>query len=81
MEINNRWFYKKSGVKSIDLIPAFFHNQLAGKQEIILRIFAPPPDGINDPSQGEGWESNYYTEMKNAPEMRIRYTPAEILPE
>lgn len=80
MEINNRWFYKKPGVKTIDLMPAFFHNPLSGKAEIQLRIFAPPPDGKNDPSQGADWEINYYAEMNNLPELRIRYTPAMELP-
>jgi len=79
MEINGRWFYKKPGVKSIDLIPAFFKNKLNGKQEICLRLFAPPPDGSNDPAQGSDWETNYYAEMKAPPEMRIRYAPAMSL--
>jgi hypothetical protein len=76
MEINERWFYKKPGVKTIDLISAFFHKRLSGKQEIPLRIFAPPPLGINDPSQGPGWEINYSAIMQNPPELRIRYAPA-----
>jgi hypothetical protein len=76
MEINGRWFYKKPGVKSIDLIPAFFQNKLKGKQEICLRLFAPPPEGVNDPAQGSDWQINYYAEMKTQPEMRIRYAPA-----
>jgi hypothetical protein len=76
MEINWRWFYKKPGVKTIDLVPAFFHKRLSGKQEIPLRIFAPPPDGVNDPSQGPGWEINYFATMQNPPELRIRYAPA-----
>jgi len=76
MEINDKWFYKKSGVKSIDLIPAFFEKKLAGCKEIYLRLFAPPPDGVNDPDQGTDWEINYYTEMKKLPEFRIRYAPA-----
>ena len=76
MEINGRWFYKKPGVKTIDLIPAFFQNKLKGKQEICLRLFAPPPEGVNDPAQGPDWESNYYAEMKTMPELRIRYAPA-----
>jgi hypothetical protein len=80
LEINNRWFYKKPGLKTIDLIPAFFENRLSGKTKIFLRIFAPPPNGVNDPSQGEGWEVNYYTIMQNKPEMRIRYAPATELP-
>ena len=78
MEINGRWFYKKSGVKSIDLIPAFFEKKLtnnsAGGTEVILRLFAPPPDGVNCPTQGDSWEINYYTEIKKLPEMRIRYS-------
>jgi hypothetical protein len=76
MEINGRWFYKKSGVKSIDLIPAFFQNRLSGKTEITLKVFAPPPDGVNNPAQGQDWEINYYTKMYSPPELRIRYEPA-----
>ena len=79
MEINGRWFYKKPGVKTIDLIPAFFSCKLQGRQKITLRIFAPPPDGVNDPSQGQDWEINYYAEMKKTPELRIRYVPAVTL--
>jgi hypothetical protein len=76
MEINGRWFYKKPGVKSIDLIPAFFGNRFNGKAEIPLRIFAPPPEGVNDPSQGQDWEINYYAKIQNLPQLRIRYAPA-----
>jgi len=76
MEINGSWFYKASGVKSIDLISAFFNNKLKGRTEIPLRIFAPPPDGVNEPEQGKDWEINYYTQMQNPPELRIRYAPA-----
>jgi hypothetical protein len=76
MEINGLWFYKKPNVKTIDLIPAFFQNKLKGKQEIPLRLFAPPPNGVNDPAQGPDWQTNYYAEMKTIPELRIRYTPA-----
>ena len=80
MELNGRWFYKKRGVKSIDMIPVFFNaaggKALSGKTGLTLRIFAPPPDGVNDPSQGAGWEINYYAEMKKPPQMRIRYKPA-----
>ncbi|MCL2048827.1 MAG: hypothetical protein FWG87_08875 [Defluviitaleaceae bacterium] len=70
LEINGRWFYKRPGVETIDLMPAFFDAALG---EVSLRIFAPPPEGINEPSQGEGWEMNYYAEMKSLPEMRVRY--------
>ena len=80
IELNGRWFYKKSGVKTIDLISAFFEKKLSnlssGGKEIVLRLFAPPPDGINDPAQGPDWEINYYTKMNKPPEFRIRYSPA-----
>jgi hypothetical protein len=75
LEINGRWFYKKSGVKTIDLMPAFFEIKGVTPKDCGLRIFAPPAEGINDPSQGEGWELNYRTEIKNPPEMRVRYEP------
>jgi hypothetical protein len=76
MEINGTWFYKKPGVKTIDLISAFFTNRLKGKKDIPLRIFSPPPEGVNDPSQGKDWEINYHSKMENEPELRIRYQPA-----
>jgi len=76
IEINGRWFYKAPGIKTVDLIPAFFNNRLKGRTGIPLRIFAPPPDGVNEPEQGEGWEINYYTQMQKPPELRIRYAPA-----
>ena len=72
MELNGRWFYKKAGAKTIDLMPAFFGGEI---KDSALRLFAPPPEGVNDPSQGEGWETNYRAEIKNPPEMRIRYEP------
>ncbi|MCL2085063.1 MAG: hypothetical protein FWH06_07390 [Oscillospiraceae bacterium] len=75
IELNGRWFYKKPGVKTIDLAPAFFNDRLSGPAEIPLRVFAPPPDGVNDSSQGPDWEINYYATMQNPPETRIRYTP------
>ena len=73
MEINGRWFYKKPGAKTIDLMSAFFDGNVA--QDCALNIFAPPPNGTNDPSQGEGWETNYLAQIKNHPELRVRYAP------
>jgi hypothetical protein len=75
MEINGRWFYKKPGVKTIDLIPAFFHNKLRGKQTLNLSLFAPPPEGVNDPAQGKDWETNYRAKLHTPPNLRIRYVP------
>ena len=83
IEINGRWFYKKQGVHSIDLISAFFEDNTAALinsasqiKEITLKIFAPPPEGVNDPAQGNDWELNYYAEIKEPPNLRIRYAPA-----
>jgi hypothetical protein len=75
MEINGKWFYKKPGVKSIDLAPAFFKNRLNGKQRLEFRLFAPPASGTNDPSQGDDWRINYYHTLNAMPEFRIRYEP------
>jgi hypothetical protein len=80
MELNGRWFYKKPGVKTIDLAPAFFQNRLTGKKELTFRLFAPPPDGINDPAQGQDWEINYTAAIQEMPEFRIRYAPAMPCP-
>ena len=75
-ELNGEWFYKKSGVKTIDLMPAFVKKTLA-KKELIFKMFAPPASGENDPSQGADWEANYYTEVHQLPRFRIRYRPTE----
>jgi len=75
MEINGKWFYKKPGVKSVDLGPAFFKNRLKGKQRLDFKLFAPPASGTNDPGQGEDWRINYYHTLNAAPEFRIRYEP------
>jgi len=75
MEINGKWFYKKPGVKSVDLAPAFFKNRLKGKQRLEFRLFAPPASGMNDPGQGADWRINYYHVLNAMPEFRIRYEP------
>jgi hypothetical protein len=77
MELNGWWFYKKPGVKTIDLMPAFYQKPLKGPEELIFKIFAPPATGENDPSQGPDWAINYYTEIHQLPEFRIRYQPIE----
>lgn len=73
MEINGRWFYKAPGVKTIDLMPAFFENPIADNTTLKLNIFAPPASGENDPSQGDDWYNNYYSDITKLPELRIRY--------
>lgn len=77
LELNGRWFYKAPSTKTIDLMPAFFEKPLSGAAEMLLNIFATPPDGINDFSQGEDSHINYYAEMTKRPQMRIRYEALE----
>ena len=75
LELNGQWFYKAPGVKCVDMMSAFFKNRLGGAADMELKIFAPPASGENDPSQGEDWQTNYYTELKALPTIRIRYAP------
>lgn len=78
IEVNGRWFYKKPGVKSIDLMPAFYDQPLTGSTELTLKFFAPPTNGENDSTQGADWEKNYYCTIHQAPSLRIRYEPIEL---
>lgn len=75
LELNGHWFYKAPGVKCVDMMSAFFKNRLSAAADMELKIFAPPAGGENDPSQGEDWQTNYYTELKALPTIRIRYAP------
>ncbi|MGN0432571.1 MAG: hypothetical protein ACI4EQ_09495 [Lachnospiraceae bacterium] len=75
MEINGRWFYKASGVTFVDFMPAFFEQKLTDPCTIKLTIFAPPATGENDPAQGADWLENYYYEMKELPDIRLRFEP------
>jgi len=75
MEINGMWFYKASGVTFVDLMPAFFNKRLKGRAKIMLNIFAPPATGENDPKQGKGWDTDYYYELKELPDIRLRFEP------
>jgi hypothetical protein len=79
LELNGKWFYKKPGVKTVDLCPAFYEKPLIGAAQLPLRLFAPPPDGVNDPAQGEGWERDYKSVLHSPPSMRIRYSPVIIM--
>ncbi len=76
-ELNGKWFYKKPGVKSVDLMPAFYEKPLKVGQELVFKLFAPPADGVNDPSQGSDWTENYYAQINTLPKFRIRYKPTE----
>lgn len=75
MEINGKWFYKSPEAKTIDLMSAFYEKPLDGECDMTLKIFAPPASGENDPSQGEDWQLNYYSELTKMPQIRIRFAP------
>lgn len=77
MELNDRWFYKAPGVKTIDMMSAFFEQPLSSDCVLTLKIFAPPASGENDPSQGDDWSENYYTVIKKLPDVRLRFEPIE----
>ena len=75
MEINGKWFYKSPKAKTIDLMSAFFEKPLDGEADLTLKIFAPPANGENDPSQGDDWQTNYYATLNKLPDIRIRFAP------
>ncbi len=77
MELNGWWFYKAPGVKCIDMMSAFFEKPLTGPCDMTLKLFAPPATGENDPSQGDDWQTNYYTVLKKLPKIRLRFAPVE----
>ena len=79
VELNGRWFYKAPGVRTIDMMSAFFHKPLAGPATLTLRVFAPPADGLNVDDGNPDWLFNYRTVLEKAPEMRIRYeAPGQV---
>ncbi len=75
VELNGRWFYKAPGVKTIDLMSAFFDKPLSGPCTLTMKLFAPPADGLNVDDGNADWAVNYRTVLEKAPEMRIRYEP------
>jgi hypothetical protein len=77
LEINSKWFYKKPGVRTIDLMPAFYGNPLKDSCRLLFKLFAPPAEGVNDPSQGDDWTENYHTVLHSLPKFRIRYEATE----
>jgi len=73
IEFGGKWFYKAKGVKTIDFMSLFFEKKLDGPAVIPMRIFGTPADGVNPDTGAEDWAENYYSELKVAPELRIRY--------
>lgn len=78
MEINGKWFYKSPKAKTIDLMSAFFEKPLENACDLTLKIFAPPASGENDSTQGEDWQTNYYTTISKMPKIRLRFEPTEL---
>ena len=77
LEINGRWFYKAPGATFVDFMPAFFGKQVPAGSRLRLNIFAPPAEGVNDPSQGCDWAENYYYTLTKLPDIRLRFEPVE----
>lgn len=75
IRINGKWFYKSPRAKVIDLMPAFYENHLDGAADLDIAVFAPPASGENDPTQGEGWDTDYYYTMEKLPSLRVEYEP------
>lgn len=85
IEIGGYWFYKKPGTKCVDLMSYFFEHPLEGPAEMKIRFFAPPADGMNAPSSGDpytaadgDWMLNTYTEIPEAPRLRVEFEPVEL---
>jgi len=75
LELNGKWFYKAPGVKFVDFMPAFYGENINEPCKMNLNIFAPPATGENDPSQGTDWDTNYYTQITELPNIRLRFDP------
>ena len=73
IEFGGKWFYKAKGVKTIDFMSLFFERRLNGPAIVPLRIFGTPEDGVNPKTDAPDWATNYYGELKSAPQLRIRY--------
>ena len=73
MEFNGRWFYKKAGVETVDLMSAFFDENPAGAFTVPLRIFATCADGENHENGRDDWSTDQYFAMESEPVFRIRY--------
>ena len=86
IEFDGHWFYKKPGVKCIDLMPYFFEHSLTGPADFKLRFFATPADGLNHPENNESpdtaafgdWMNNVYTVLPKLPTIRIEEEPIQL---
>ena len=87
LEVNGTWFYKKPGVRCIDMSSAWFGSEesnhdaetkgdkaSAAESEVLVTIVAPPASGENDLSLKDG-DINYYRTLTALPRFRVRYAP------
>ncbi|MBP5410469.1 MAG: hypothetical protein J6Y26_01005 [Lachnospiraceae bacterium] len=87
LEVNGTWFYKKPGVRCIDMSSAWFGSEesnrdaetkgdkaSAAESEVLVTIVAPPASGENDLSLKDG-DINYYRTLTVLPRFRVRYAP------
>ncbi|MBQ5330443.1 MAG: hypothetical protein J6F31_04230 [Oscillospiraceae bacterium] len=75
IKINDRWFYRAPGVKTVDLMSAFYGRHIDASCDMDIVIFATPSTGENDPSQGEGWDTDYISTMEKLPSLRVEFEP------
>lgn len=89
MEFGGWWFYKAPGVTCIDLMSYFYAHPLAAgqPQQMKLRIFTPPADGLNHPADGSdpytapcgAWMDSCFTELPGLPRLRLEYEPVQFV--
>lgn len=72
IKFNGLWFYKSPECRFIDLMPSFFKNSFVSGSSYYIHFFAPPASGENDLSIQDGFY-NYYYEVSEIPQVRIRY--------
>jgi len=94
IEYLGRWFYKATGVTTIDMMSVFYEAIWDNRLEEVLndakdsniRIFATPRNGVNyeTDSKTEKMDNNdaifnYYDTIKNCPSIRLRYEACAIV--
>jgi len=80
--LEGRWFHKAPGVRTIDLMPAFWNDRFEPVEpgdKPMLRLFATPEDGINPETDAEDWDVNYRTVLHALPRLHIKYEPVDMV--
>ncbi len=84
IQLGTYTFYKKPGVKCLDMMSYFFDNPVKECLDLPLTIFAPPKDGLNHPADGDeskngGWMQKTFTVIPKMPEIRIDYEAVQMV--